>query len=129
MVTVVPLTSLSPDQARIARMAARAARRNGDPEPDSVSWVYASRGAIVDAMQFGIPDDERQREQILVQIIGRFKPNHRHRRGFVLPTSAAALAFGIDHQTWSTPDSSIGDLVIDLESLGPVYQITGPLPG
>jgi len=110
-----------PDAAKIISIASDVAKANGDSVPTAIQWVRATRGAIAQLIDFGVPADQRATDQILILVTGSFTATNAH-----LPPGAAAtsppsgrnLEIVVDPNTWETTDFGIGDFTVDLSTLG-----------
>jgi hypothetical protein len=110
-----------PDAAKIISIASDAAKANGDSAPTAIQWVRATRGAIAQLIDFGIPADQRATDQILILVTGSFIATNAHLppgAAATSPPSGANLEIVVDPNTWETTDFGIGNFDIDLATLG-----------
>lgn len=110
-----------PDAAKIISIATDAAKANGDTSPTAIQWVRATRGAIAQLIDFGVPASQRDANQILILVTGSFTDSHAHIPPGAASTTAPSgrnLEIVVDPNTWETTDFGIGDFSIDLSTVG-----------
>jgi len=112
-------TAPDPDASRIVSIASDVAKANGDSAPTAIQWVRATRGAIAQLMDFGVPADQRAINEILILVTGSFSATNAK-----LPPTVTSLPSGrnleivVDPSSWATTDFGIGNFDIDLSTLG-----------
>ncbi|SOD72080.1 hypothetical protein SAMN05892883_1517 [Jatrophihabitans sp. GAS493] len=116
---------IDPNSSKILGLVSQAGTLNSDPNPTDITWVYASRGAIAKTMDFGIPDDEAQHQQVLIVAHGNFtSTTARVPAGATAPTGNV-MELVYDTTTWESTDFGLATSAPDLTPLGQIYKSNG----